>query len=548
MTQDPFEELTKQVRAMRGDTPAPLPAPSVENPDTVRRLRDFLLYKASIARQNPSSFFEFVIKEETTRKPVKTAEHQKVVFDFVSNHDKSVIMMPVGHSKTYSVSSLSLFFLGQDPTLRGAIISETQGQAEKPLSMVRDYIESSQELRLVFPALGKSERKADPWTQTAITVARPTGIRDPSLVAVGYHGAIAGARLNWIITDDILGPENTRTKQARDDVYDWFDAAVLSRLDPRNARIVVTNTAWHPDDLVHRLERIGWPTLRMDITGGIQVSNTEWDSPLIRPSAPNSFDCRLSKYDNNTPLFPERFSNQDIERLKRTHLPHRFNQLYMSQCRNNEDSRCKLEWIDRCKAKGRGISLTSFYDGPNLTVTGVDLAVSDSSTSNDTVFFTFEVLPSGERLILDIDIGKYDGPTILDKMFQKHQSYKSYTRVENNSSQDFVRQFALQRNMSLPLRPHRTGREKAHPEMGVEGLFIEIYNGAWIIPNSLQGVCHPNVQRFIDACLYYSPTKHTDDVLMACYFAREEAKRFGIPTGSESNQLPEAGITGLFAR
>ena len=53
-------------------------------------------------------------------------------------------------------------------------------QAMKPLGMVKDYIESSPHLRLVFPHLRRSPRRADPWMMTEFTVDRPMGIRDPS--------------------------------------------------------------------------------------------------------------------------------------------------------------------------------------------------------------------------------------------------------------------------------------------------------------------------------------------------------------------------------
>jgi hypothetical protein len=53
-------------------------------------------------------------------------------------------------------------------------------------------------------------------------------------------------------------------------------------------------------------------------------------------------------------------------------------------------------------------------------------------------------------------------------------------------------------------------------------------NGAWAFPNR-GGVCHPNIQRLIDDCLYYVPSKHTGDVLMSLFIAHEIAKKFGIP-------------------
>jgi hypothetical protein len=711
------------------------------------------------------------------------------------------MLLPVGHAKTFSMAAVALYELGTDPTCRGAVISATQGQAAKILGMVRDYIETSLELRTVFPQLQPSPRRSDPWTSTAIVVDRPAGIRDPSLQAVGLEGAINGSRLKFIVVDDVLTHENTLTRDARDKTYAFLDSSVQSRLDVSDSRIVVTNTAWHDDDVAHRFLKRGWPGLRMEIDGMIEIYNDDdWDCVELRPAAAGSALCRLAARQDADPLWPEKYSAAKIEKLKSNHLPQRFNQLYRNICYDETTARCKSEWIEICKRKARDRGywdLVPEYRGPNLTLTGVDLAVQAGEANDETAFFTFEAQPDGSRRILDIEIGQFDGPTIVRKLFAKHAAYNSIIRVESNAcfapgsnvltkqgympiecvtpgvevwthnarwrpvtraiegsakilctarawgnlpvrctpnhwfwlreagrdptwvsvgfvdvrgceasayaglaipkwsenadarqrrirsdyvfdcvtdiapsiewfgwpldlrlrmvrrwllgadteskwpsrisacsisrnwmlfarstlfeagyrptlsvasprkgningrniesramyimclntdksdaarsrivledgfawaklrspqpggpfepyggpvynleveddasfvvddyvvhnAQDFVRQFALNQDISLPIKAHVTGRAKAHPEHGVEGLFVELSNGAWAIPNDKTGNVHPMVARFINSCLNYSPTRHTDDVLMAAYFAREQAKAFGV--------------------
>lgn len=498
---------------------------------------------AEKARSDAKEFFTFVMRQEHTNAELVIEPHQRILFDFVEAHRFCVVRMPVGTSKTFCMATLGLHFLGRDPTSRGALVSATQGQAMKPLAMVRDLIEESQELRLVFPRLRKSGRKTDSWTQTEITVDRPPAIRDPSLVAVGIDGAIAGSRLSWAVVDDILDRENTSTSAGLQKVHEWFDSSVLSRIDPHGGRLVVTNTPWSPDDITYRLEAVGWPTLTMDVEGNIKLANCpDWDSPDIVPSARPGEVYRLAAHgeprndrneviEERVPLWPGRYSWEEIERLRVKHLPHRYNQLYMCICRNDETARCKMEWIERCKAQGRGRALVSEYVGPNVTVTGVDLAVGKGAQYDLTALFTFEHLPDGKRLILDIEFGQFDAPTIVRKIIDKCQRYRSIARVENNAAQDYIVQFARAQNASVPIKAHATGRSKAHPEYGVEGMFIEIQNGAWIIPCDHSGRCHPNVQKWIDACLYYQPDAHVDDVLMSSWLAREQAREMGLTAG-----------------
>jgi hypothetical protein len=502
-----------------------------------------VLWHAEKASTDAKEFFAFVMRQEHTGATVECAPHQRVLLDFVTAHPMCVIRMPVGTSKTFCMAAITLHLLGQDVSSRGAIVSATQAQAMKPLSMVRDTIETSDALRLVFPNLRRSTRKTDSWTITEITVARPPGIRDPSLLAVGIDGALSGARLSWCVVDDILDRENTATPAGLQKVHEWFDSTVLSRLDPDGGRCVVTNTPWNPDDLTYRLEAAGWPTLSMDVAGNLKITNApDFDTDDIVPSAREGEVYRLAQhdeprnasgevYEESVPLWPTRYSWEQIEALRTKHLPHRFNQLYFCICRADDTARCKTDWIDRCKAHGRGITLVTEYNGANTTFTGVDLAVGKGASYDATAFFTFEHLPDGKRKILDVEFGQWDAPTIVSKLIDKAQRYKSIVRVENNAAQDYIRQFARAQNASVPIRAHATGRGKAHPEYGVEGLFIELQNGAWIIPCDIHGRCHPAVQQWVNDCLYYQPDAHTGDVLMAAYLAREQAREFGMAAG-----------------
>jgi intein/homing endonuclease len=493
---------------------------------------------------------------------------EREVFDLTVPDGHNFIASGVIAHNTFSTAALALFLMGKDPTMRGAIVSATQEQAKKPLSMVRDYIETSVKLRAVFPNLRPSQRTSDPWTQTSITVDRPEGIRDPSLVAVGIGGALPGSRLSWVLVDDILNMENTGTKESRDKVYEFFDSSVLSRMDLRGAKIIITNTAWHTDDMLHRLEKAGWPTMRMSIDGNIMVSTPPqigldgvdvpdtWGiddeiADYIRPATdkPDEQVLRLVSEqpdpDNTTPLWPEVFTPPLVEKLKRNHLPHRFNQLFCNNCRDDATARCKDEWIELCKQKARDLGhyhlLQERYLGDGQIYTGVDLAIEPGEEHDDTSFFTFEVLPSGLRRILDIDVLQCDGPTIINKIIEKHRRFNSIIRVENNAAQQYIIQFTRKLAPGLPVKPHTTGRNKVHPTHGVESMFVELSHGIWLIPNDKYGRVEPVVQKFIDACLFYSPSKHTPDVLMSAWLAREMARAAGALVANE-DENPHAQL------
>jgi hypothetical protein len=541
------------------------------DPALARLLEKRLLARAAAARRDIKVFAEFVVREFRTKRPVRLAPHQKVGLDFIMGHARSVNMWPRGHSKSWSVVALTLFLMGQDPNARGAILSATQQQAATTLRVVADYIELSDALHLVFPHLRKSARKHDVWNATTLTIERPPGTRDPSLVALGLDGAVLGRRLNWLVIDDLLTDENTATPEQRKKVIEFVDGSVLGTLDyfDRGSRVVMVNTPFHPEDILHYAsETMGWATLQMEVDGDVLVRDDrdpmvrlfegdEWDHELLRPSArwrESEPLLRLAPHDPDPqellPLWPEEFPRKRIDQIQRSMLPHLFLRNYKMQARDPANAWCKREWIDECKRRARLAGVFGLIDryvpGPNeLVFTGVDLGILLGEHNDDTAYFTYVVLPSGVRRILDIDFGKFDSVEKITKIQQKVRDYGScVVVVESNAGQQLLVDFALDKQADLPVMPYQTTAMKAHAELGLPGLFLEIYNGAWLIPQAEDGSCDARVERWVGECVNYVPDKHTGDVLMASWLAQQGARKWGITTGPQA--VGEAGGFGEY--
>src|ERR1700690_3809784 len=299
------------------------------------------LEQADKARNSPSAFINFAATDE--HRPnvfVGCAPHLEVLVDFVQAHPKCAVIMPAGGGKSWAMAWLTLYFLGQNPISRGAIVSATEGQAQKPFRLVKDAIAYNPRVRMVFPSLMRSRREGDKWDDTRIVIERPPEIRDASLQAYGLDSAQAlGSRISWMICDDLLNGENTNSSEQREKVYQTLRNTYQSRLDPAHGdipegRLVLCNTAWHYDDAVQRIHRglpehgiPPWPTLRMEITGDIWVYATDWDHRLLRPAHPSSppEQCRLISHDpdpkNDLPLWPERFDTKAIQKLRENNDP-----------------------------------------------------------------------------------------------------------------------------------------------------------------------------------------------------------------------------------
>jgi hypothetical protein len=423
----------------------------------------------------------------------------------LAQNDRLVVWSHIESGKSSQLTiGHTLWTLGRDPNKRVVIVSNTAGQSSKMVRTIARYIESSQELKAVFPDLEKDE----PWTSSQLFLKRKTQAKDPSVQATGVHGAVVGARVDLLILDDILDFENTRSEDARNDLQEWFDATLGGRLTA-DARVISVGTAWHPDDLMHRLaKKNGWKSVRF---------------PVIS--------------DEGEVTWPERWPLHRIERRKDELGPVEYARQLQCVARDDSTARFQKAWIDVALQRGNGRKMSYALGGvPEgcRIFTGVDLAVQQTKKSDLTVLCTIRFHPNGDREVLNIESGRMAGPQIVQRIYDVHKRFGSIVIVENNAAQDFIRQF-LTAQSGVPVRPFTTGKNKSNPEFGVESMAAEMAAGKWIIPNE-NGTMEPEVQGFVNGMLYYDPQEHTSDYLMAAWFARE-GFRLGTPKVAQMGRL-----------
>lgn len=539
-----------------------------------RALIRWQLMRAAAARQSDEAFFEYVIREETTQLPVKTLAHQRVFFAFREKHRRCVIRMPVGFGKTFNAASYLMRGAGLDPFMTSAVISSTLEQAQKPVSMIRFYIEESPELRIVFPKLRKTKRDGEKWTQTHLYIDRPGILRDATFTAIGQDsGRLPGSRLKWIAVDDILSRENSQTQAQRKAIIDWFAGEVLSRLLKDDPRCCVTNTPRDPQDLTYFLEKErGWPTMTMDAFGDLQFSNTDFDCDDIRPTyrvqAPTVDDpCRLAAHDAEpyvakanaeaftelpadahptidtlevVPLWPERWGLTELntERAEAVNL-REWNQTMRCKATSDDSARVKREWVERCRAVAIEVGHPTLVKewSRGRAYTGVDLAVGKGKQHDKTCLYTIHVNDAGIRIPLDVETGRFTGKQILEKIADKHARFGSIIRVETNAAQAWMKEFALEVDPGIPIRSHVTGKNKTDVNFGVESVFADIENGLWAIPSGSR-----DLEEWVEGLFAFDPDKHTPDDLMASWFAREAARQAGAFAAARAKKRGGKGI------
>lgn len=505
--------------------------------------------RVDLARTDYNEFAEFVLKDEQTGETLRQSWTHELWTTVRRKHKRAVIIAhtEAGKSQQFSIG-VPLHELGMNPRGRYAVVSRTQKQAIKIMKASAKYIEKSDALHELFPELVPGEQ----WNHDGLYIRRPEGIKEPSLQALGYKGAISGARLDGVILDDFLDSTNTRTKGRRDDAESWFFSEIVSRLT-EDAWVYFIGNAWHPDDLYCRLEQMGWPTYRFPVMVTDQLSK---DHPLLlKPKSAGGFGSKLGE-----PTWPARWSIKRIEERREVLPPIEFARAMMCEARDDSDARFKRDWLQLALDKGsdlpvchtiedflawddpdydettpEGLRNSALWtekmlngdpeDNPFWVVTGVDLSTGKADDLTALVTVAIDRI-THKRFVLAVESGRWQVNEIIARVEAQHQRYGGLFIVENNAAQDYILQL-LRSRTAIPVYPHTTTKMKNDPLHGVELIAAELFNEKWIFPSKNGQGATPDIEALIQEMLFYSPDPkaHTGDRLMAMWFAQTLANR-----------------------
>jgi hypothetical protein len=158
------------------------------------------------------------------------------------------------------------------------------------------------------------------------------------------------------------------------------------------------------------------------------------------------------------------------------------------------------------------------------------LGVKKKASSDPTAVITvLEIPTSKERSdyqLLNIEFGRWNAHEIMEKIAEQQRLFNSEVWVESNGAQDMLIQLMNMSGRSCKVNAFYTGRNKYDPMYGVESLANELAMGCWTIPSwegNLESA-EPEVKQLCDEMYAYMPNKHTGDLLMALWIAREGAR------------------------
>ena len=473
---------------------------SVDNPRVARKVAgDYRRLRIRLAQDDVNEFIEFVLRDEATGKPVVQAPMHEEFQTLADRYDRLILWGMVESGKTSALAvGRTLWRLGRDHNLRVAIVSSAQkNQAGKIVANLQAYIKKSRDLHAVFPGL----RPGRHWTSNSFTVDRTVLSKDPTVQATSIEtGSLTGSRIDLMIIDDVLNHDNTRTADGRAKTVASLGSSTFIGRMTATSQILFLGNAFHPDDAMHAYAK-----------------NPSWHFA--------KFPVQLS---DGTLTWPERWPQSRIDKRRGEMHPDEVARQLFCIARDDSAGRFKRAWIHQCMDRGAGKkiahSLNSLPPG-YACFTGVDLGVRKKAGSDFTVLFTIVVHPNEDREVICCESGRWAGNEIVNRIIDTHRRYNSIIYVENNGAQQYILDFTKDQS-AVPCRPLFTGKNKVHPDFGIEGLATEMSNSKWIVPSYGDHRAHPELMLWADELVYYDPSAHSGDRLMASWIAREGAREW----------------------
>ena len=188
------------------------------------------------------------------------ARHHRLIVnelqDVAEGRTKRLMLcLPPGSAKSFYASVLfPPWFLAQRKGLDLVAASHTVGLAERFGRQARDLV--AEYGSHIGAALAGDGTAAGSWRLQ-------NGSR---YYAVGVGGSLTGRRADCVVLDDpIADQKQADSELQRENIWDWYNSVLLTRLKPGGSVILIL-TRWHQDDIAGRLletEGDQWRVLKM---------------------------------------------------------------------------------------------------------------------------------------------------------------------------------------------------------------------------------------------------------------------------------------------
>ena len=457
------------------------------------------------------------------------------IMDAIANGGQQMILSPPRHGKTDLLTHFAVWQICKNPNIRIMWVGGNEDIAKNAVGAVLDQLENNELLieEICGPGVKfqPKVRSGKSWSSGQFTVGTRTitGIKSPTMVAVGKGGKILSRDCDLIIADDIEDHGTTIQPSAREQTRQWWTTTLSSRKEEHTA-VVVIGSRQHPEDLYNFLLENPQFETKVEEAHSLECVLPETEFEVHQ-------DCMLWASKRTYKWLMGQKDNADTTGGRAI-----FEMVYLNKAFVEGITMFNSEDIDQCRDINRVIGQVPA--GTHL-VAGLDPA----STGFQACFLWAANPETGMMYLVDIENEKGGGVIQARKSIKKwHEKYGlAHWVIEENGFQKAIRQDTELKDycgrMGIHLEGHQTQKNKFDPIYGV-GSMQQLFEQNLInLPyGDTESETKSNIYRrqliyFSSAASKASKARsYKSDVVMASWFPMKVIRRLG------KERLAEVGL------
>ena len=476
------------------------------------------------------------------------ASFQLMYLDEIDRMPPGNIVMalwPPEHGKTTTYENFATQQLSEQPNWRGTIASENITIAKKILGRVRNRFEPNGPFKQLIKDFGPFrpprntdvEHAAQPWSQQMFNVFKKSSHdeRDYSMQALGWGSSIVSTRCDHLHIDDV---QSTKTKGDTNKIEEWFRQDALSR-PGEHGKTSIAGTRVAEDDFYERIADDGEldGILKVLKFKAIMTDYSDPDNPV------------------ETPLWPERYSLNMLDRQRRKAGPEAWDRNYMQ---NPGASKTDATFTDAHleRALDPLISLRHPPTPRSIVYVGLDPALGGQNCvmacelgpSKLTIRAIRERqnLRTNEEIMQELNHVVYNmnlSATVSDVVIEAMNFQRGLSRDE--------RLIEMAKHYGFATREHLTGLNKYDEDIGIASMVTSFIKGEIILPWADDDYTRSEVGELVRQLKAWRPKKRGNklrqDRVMALWFIwilwrnRWKSTDVGSAGSSFQRNVPWAG-------
>jgi len=257
----------------------------------------------------------------------------------------SLWLLPRSHLKTSVFTEAgTLWELVKDPSLRFLITNAKLDNAIDIIANIRSCIESNEIFRWLFPEYcpdlaPKGIRDKCKWLTHRLDFpcSIRAGRKEGNIEVMSVGASLVSKHYDRMVFDDPVNDDNTTTKEYRDKVDRWYKNALQLRHDA-NSIVRLIGTRWHFDDLYSRRIREEMQRREMQKNAGEEITPRYFIYHRQVVERVDEGGETIAGYDNVQPIWPERFTADNIAEIREENGSYIFSCQYMNNPLPEEDA------------------------------------------------------------------------------------------------------------------------------------------------------------------------------------------------------------------